>query len=60
MGKVKELYIEELENMSDEERAQHEHAQILNDPGIYPESVHKEPSGNNPRLTRSHNQRIQT
>ena len=32
MGKVKELYIEELENMSEEERAQHEHEHIMNDP----------------------------
>ena len=31
MGKVKELYIEELENMSEEERAQHEHEQVIND-----------------------------
>jgi len=37
MGKVKELYIEELENMSEEERAQHEHEQVMNDPERYDE-----------------------
>ncbi len=44
MGKVKELYIEELENMSEEERAQHEHEQVMNDTERYDEPNSDQPS----------------
>ena len=42
MGKVKELYIEELVNMSEEERAQHEINEVMSDPDAYDQLVYKE------------------
>ena len=42
MGKVKELYIEQLENMSEEERARHEINEVMSDPDVYDQLVYKE------------------
>ena len=45
MGQVKNLYIDMVENMSEEEREQHEINELMSDPDVYDQSVHKELSG---------------
>ncbi len=59
MGKVKELYIEELENMSEEERAQHEINEVMSDPDAYDQLVYKELSEETSASDHSRNERMQ-
>lgn len=55
MGQVKNLYIDMLENMSEEEREQHEINELMSDPDVYDQSVHKELSGGTSAPDCSHN-----
>ena len=55
MGQVKNLYIDMLENMSEEEREQHEINELMSDPDGYDQSVHKELSGGTSAPDCSHN-----